>query len=151
MLARPLKNPSSTPTSFDVVSSGLRFAFAIVLLSPKSGRLPNLFELPAYVVRSWYGSASVPTRAIEPRSFANDSVFERNAGKASVSTNDRLPDGYTYEFSPTGSVEETSLRIVPSSVTHPPYVADAEPNTLLTRRRVSFWPNVGVIAAFDTL
>jgi hypothetical protein len=50
-----------------------------------------------------------------------------------------------------GSVDETSLRIVPSSVTQPPYVAEAEPNTLFTRRRVSFWPNDGVMAAFDTL
>ena len=110
-----------------------------------------MFDEPVYVVRSAYGSASVPTRAIEPRSFANDSAFDRSPGNASVSTNDRFPDGYTYELFPSGRVDEMSFRIVPSSVTHPPYVAEADPKMLLTRRRVSVCPSVGVIPAFDTL
>src|SRR5262245_34377001 len=148
---RPLKKPSSRPTSSDLVISGLRFAFAIVLSRPKSGKPENFRESPLYTVCSLYGSASVPTFAIEARIFANESVLDRSAGIASVSTKDRLPDGYTYELFPLGSVEETSLRTVPSRVTHPPYVAEAEPNTLLTRRRESFCASDGVIAAFETL
>src|SRR5215207_7496017 len=117
---RPLKKPISIPASLDVVSSGLRSALAIVLPSPNSGRPPNLRESPVYVVRSEYGVASVPTRAIEPRSLANDIVLDRSAGKASVSTKARLPDGYTYELLPWGSVDDTSFRTVPSTVTNPP-------------------------------